>query len=243
MGRLRAVFDDGKRHSEGTVRGMWSSGLVLESAAAPEPGAVIALVLLSGGFDGERIAAKVTSVEKGTVMLDLMDLDTARWSRLQALVDGTPVAFSMPVDRPVKPPPPDCAVFILSGGEDDLGDPTGSVTLDAVPAPAPQSHTKAPPPSPFQIPSPLDFMPAHTPGADRSAPPPPPSAEDEDEDLEGQLLELGRRNTALAEENAQLRADVARLQGQLALKAAVEEELADALARLESIEQSLKRSS
>lgn len=236
MSRLRAVFDDGQRHSDGTVRGMWSSGLVLESSAAPQPGTLVALVVLSGGFDGERLTARVSTVEKGTVMLDLMDLDTARWTRLQALVDGTPPALSLPVDKPAKAPPPDAAVFILSGGEDDLGDPTGSVLLDPVVVAPPVAVAPA---SPFQIPSPLD--PVAPRAAAAPSPPPPPADVEENGDLEAQLLELGRRNTALAEENAQLRAEVARLQSQIALKDAVEEELADALARLESIERSLKR--
>lgn len=65
MNALRAVFDDGNRHAEGKVRGMWSAGLVLESEAAPQQGSVVALVVLSGGFDGERLATKVSSVEKG----------------------------------------------------------------------------------------------------------------------------------------------------------------------------------
>lgn len=222
---LRAVFDDGKRHSEGTVRGMWSSGLVVEGSAAPATGQIVALVVLSGGFDGERLMARVAHVEKGSVMLDLMDLDAARWSRLQALVDGKPPMMALPVDKPVKPPPADAPVFILSGGEDLLGDPTDAMSLPPLDAPvaavrpAPNSSPK----SPFEIPSPLD-------GPTRSG----------EGDIE-QLIELGRRNTLLAEENARLKQEVARLESQLALKAAVEEELTDALARLESIEKSLRR--
>jgi hypothetical protein len=270
VNRLRAVFDDGQRHSEGSVRGMWSSGLVLDSEAAPQPGSMVALVVLSGGFDGERLAAKVSTVEKGTVMLDLMDLDTARWARLQALVDGKPAAMEMPVERPAKSPPPDAAVFILSGGEDELGDPTGAVTFDLDNAPPPPAAAAAAvPASPFEVPSPLDPAPAlarrDTPVA-LDAPPHMPAvpvdsdvedgevddadveaaavedaALEDDEGLEAQLIELGRRNHALQEENTQLKAEVARLQTQVALKEALEEELADAMARLETIEKSLQR--
>lgn len=231
MNSLRAVYDDGKRHSEGRVKGMWSSGLVLETDVALPIGSPVALVVLSGGFDGERLAAQVAGIEKNAMLLDLLGLDTSRWARLQALVDGKPPTSMLPDSPLLSQASPTAPVFIISGGEDDLGDPTGAVALGAAQAPA------TPPPvfvaaSEFQLPTPL--------GGVRAAPRPVPNPVDEDSSsaFEMQLVDLGRAKAALEDENARLRADLQRV---TALKSALEEELKDALERLESIEKSLRR--
>ena len=227
---LRAVFDDGKRHSEGKVKGMWSAGIVLETDVTPPIGSPIALVVLSGGFDGERLAAQVAGIERGTLLLDLLGLDTARWVLLQALVDGKPPAAALPVGPLAKAPPADAPVFIISGGEDDLGDPTGAVPLGSarVPAAVPIAIV----PSEFHIPSPFD-------GA-RAAPRPVKNPVDEDSSsaFEMQLVDLGRAKAVLEEENQRLKAELQRMS---ALKSALHDELKDALDRLDAIERSLKR--
>ncbi len=228
---LRAVYDDGKRHSEGTVKGMWSSGIVLETDVQPSIGSAVALVVLSGGFDGDRLAAQVAGFEKNALLLDLPGLDPVRWQRLQALVDGKPLTTPLPAGAPGKQPPPNAPVFIISGGEDAQGDPTGVFNLtedmakkQAAPEPAP-----APPSSSFQIPSPLDPFPfAPAPAGSPATPPPVVTS---DEGLEQQVIALGRENAALKNE-------VQRLSG---LKAALEEELKDALDKLDGIEKMMKR--
>lgn len=232
MNSLRAVYDDGKRHSEGKVRGMWSSGLVLETDVALPIGTPIALVVLSGGFDGERLAAQVAGVEKNAMLLDLLALDTARWARLQALVDGKPAATTLPTGPLTSQASPSAPVFIISGGEDELGDPTGAVTL----SPAPTRPTPSPvTPGGFELPTPLGGARA----APRLAPSlPNPLDEDSSSAFELQLVELGRAKAALDDENQRLRAELQRVS---ALKSALEEELKDALERLDSIERSLKR--
>lgn len=234
MSSLRAVYDDGKRHSEGKVKGMWSSGLVLETDVALPIGSPVALVVLSGGFDGERLAAQVAGVEKNAMLLDLLSLDTPRWSRLQALVDGKAPANLLPLGPLMSPASPTAPVFMISGGEDELGDPTGAVTLRAEPPQTPPPVFVAP--SEFQLPTPLDGIRA----APRPVPPPLPNPVDEDSSsaFEMQLVELGRSKGVLEEENARLRAELQRV---TALKSALEEELKDALERLESIEKSLRR--
>lgn len=231
MNSLRAVYDDGKRHSEGKVKGMWSSGLVLETDVALPIGSPVALVVLSGGFDGERLAAQVAGIEKNAMLLDLLGLDTSRWARLQALVDGKPPGASLPESPLLSQPSPSAPVFILSGGEDDLGEPTGAFPLAAVQA-AVAAAPVAVPASEFQLPTPLGGM--------RAAPRPVPNPVDEDSSsaFEMQLVELGRAKAALEDENERLRADLQRV---TALKSALEEELKDALERLESIESSLRR--
>lgn len=232
MNSLRAVYDDGKRHSEGKVRGMWSSGLVLETEVALPIGSPVALVVLSGGFDGERLAAQVAGVEKNAMLLDLLALDTARWARLQALVDGKPAAATLPTGPLTSHASPTAPVFIISGGEDELGDPTAPVVLEPAPArPAPVAVAAGG----FELPTPLGGARA----APRPAPPlPNPVDEDSSSAFEMQLVELGRAKGALEEENQRLRAELQRVS---ALKSALEEELKDALERLESIERSLKR--
>jgi len=62
--------------------------------------------------------------------------------------------------------------------------------------------------------------------------------EDSSSAFELQLVELGRAKAALDDENQRLRAELQRVS---ALKSALEEELKDALERLDSIERSLKR--
>ncbi|MCC7073216.1 MAG: hypothetical protein IT383_17985 [Deltaproteobacteria bacterium] len=230
MGSLRAVFDDGKRHSEGRVKGMWSSGLMIETDAALPIGTAVAVVVLSGGFDGERLGAQVAAVEKGSLLLDLVGLDTARWSLLQALVDGKPGSSSLRVGPLLSAPPANVPVFIVSGGDDELGDPTGAHTL---PDPAPR--TPAPievAASEFQLPTPL--------GGARAVPRTSKNPVDEDSSgsFELQLVELGRAKATLEEENQALRAELQRVS---ALKSALADELKDTLERLDAAERVLKR--
>ncbi|OGQ20077.1 MAG: hypothetical protein A2138_24405 [Deltaproteobacteria bacterium RBG_16_71_12] len=227
---MRAVYDDGKRHCDGKVKGLWSSGLVLETEVALPIGSPVALVVLSGGFDGERLGAQVAGVEKGRLLLDLLGLDTARWTLLQALVDGKPPAAALPVGPLTSVPPANVPVFILSGGEDDLGDPTGAVKVAPAPLRAPAPVAVAA--SEFQLPTPL--------GGARAAPRPPKNPVDEDSSsaFELQLVELGRAKAALEDENERLRAELQRVS---ALKSALEDELKEALERLDAVERSLKR--
>ncbi|MBI1947928.1 MAG: hypothetical protein HYS27_19715 [Deltaproteobacteria bacterium] len=230
MASLRAVYDDGKRHSDGKVVGLWSSGLVVETEVVLPIGSPVALVVLSGGFDGERLGAQVAGVEKGRLLLDLLGLDTARWSLLQALIDGKPRADALPVGPLSSSPPANAPAFIVSGGEDELGDPTDAVPLAPAPrrAPAPV----AVPHSEFQLPTPLGGARA------TSRPPTNPVDEDSSSAFELQLMDLGRAKAALEEENQKLRADLQRV---TALKSALEDELKEALERLDAIERSLKR--
>ena len=229
MNSLRAVFDDGKRHSEGKVKGMWSSGLVLETDVALPIGSPVALVVLSGGFDGERLAAQVAGIEKNAMLLDLLSLDTGRWARLQALVDGKPPRVALSVGPLLTQASPTAPVFIISGGEDDLGDPTDAVALRAPPVVPPPVLVGA---SEFHLPTPL--------GGARAAPREAHNPLDEDSSsaFEMQLVDLGRAKAALEDENARLKAE---LQRALALKSALEDELKDALERLDAVERSLKR--
>jgi hypothetical protein len=234
-GQLRAVYDDGKRHSEGTVKGMWSSGIVLETDIHPSIGSPVALVVLSGGFDGDRLTAQVAGFEgKNALLLDLPGLDPVRWARLQALVDGKPLTQAPPLPASAaKPPPSSAPVFIISGGEDLQGEPTGvfNLTQDmqkkaaaaAQPAPVPSS-------SPFQVPSPLDPFPfgAAAPAAVARQAKPVSDAE----------LSAQKKLTLLTDENNKLRAEVTRLGG---LNAALQEELKEALAKLDAIERMMKR--
>ncbi len=229
MGQLRAVFDDGQRHSEGRVRGMWSSGLMLETDVVLPIGTAVAVVVLSGGFDGERLGAQVAGVEKGALLLDLVGLDTARWSMLQALVDGKPRTSSLPVGPLGSAPPAHVPVFIISGGDDELGEPTGSFPLPpAARAPAPVVVAS----SEFQLPTPLGGARATA----RSSK--GPVDDDSSGSFELQLVELGRAKATLEEENQRLRAELQRV---TALKSALEEELRDTLERLEAAERALKR--
>lgn len=220
MSTLRAVFDDGQKHSEGKVRGMWSSGIILETDVRMGIGTPLALIVLSGGFDGARLAAEVAGIEKDALLLLLPDLDIARWTRLRALIEGKPLAGTMPSTPLLRTPPPNAPVFIISGGsEDDLGDPTDMILLGA-----PEQKKPAVPASVgFEVPSPTDPF-------ARAAP--------KVLALEQEVLALGARNTALAGDNAKLKAEVQRL---TALKAAVEEELADAQGKLDDIEKTLRR--
>lgn len=251
---LRAIYNDGKKQSVGSVRGMWSSGVVVETDVRAGIGSPFALVILSGGFDGARITAEVAGVDKSGLMLHLPGLDGARFSRLRALVEGKPVTGPMPSTPALKQPPPNVPAFIISGGDDDdaLADPTGLVVLgpedrkDAKVAKA--SATKGKVPAPL-APAPLSFP-----------PPPPPLDSDPTDgpfeipghtdpfararvttteaDLEGQVLELGRANAELSSDNAKLRAEVARV---TALKSAIEDELTEAQGKLDDIEKTLKR--
>ena len=41
----------------------------------------VAADYLSGGFDGDRIAAQVAGFEKNSLLLDLPGLDPVRWAR------------------------------------------------------------------------------------------------------------------------------------------------------------------
>lgn len=229
MASLRAVFDDGKRHSEGRVKGMWSSGLMVETDVALPIGAPVAVVVLSGGFDGERLGAQVAGIEKGALLLDLVGLDTARWSLLQALVDGKP-RTSLPMGPLLSAPPASAPVFIISGGDDDLGDPTGAHLLAPEPPRAPAPVVVAA--SEFHLPTPLD-------GARATVrPPTTPVDDDSSGSFELQLVELGRAKAALEDENERLRAELQRVS---ALKSALEEELKDTLERLEAAEDARKR--
>jgi hypothetical protein len=241
---LRAVYDDGKRHSEGTVRGMWSSGIVLETEIHPSIGSPVALVVLSGGFDGDRLAAQVAGFEKNALLLDLPGLDPVRWQRLQALVDGKlPTTPFTPAPNN-RPPPPNAPVFIISGGEDAQGEPTGvfNLTEEMQKAVSGEGPPIAPPvAAPVKAPvvpaalDPFDYNVPATAAARKAAPPPPPPSEmdrglDEDS-LEVQLVSLGR-------ENALLKNEVQRLGG---LNTALQEELKEALAKLEAIEKMMRR--
>src|SRR3954447_24556438 len=101
---------------------MWSSGIVLETDVHPSIGSAVALVVLSGGFDGDRLSAQVAGFEKNALLLDLPGLDPVRWARLQALVDGNPLTATTPLPAGnAKPPPSNAPVFIISGGEDAQG--------------------------------------------------------------------------------------------------------------------------
>lgn len=232
-GQLRAVYDDGKRHSEGTVKGMWSSGIVLETDVHPSIGSPVALVVLSGGFDGDRLTAQVAGFEgKNALLLDLPGLDPVRWARLQALVDGKPLTQAPPLPASAaKPPPSTAPVFIISGGEDAQGEPTGVFNLtadmqkkaaEALPAPAASS--------PFQVPSPLDPFPFQAQAA--------PAAVARQAPVSDAELSAQKKLTLLTDENHKLRAEVTRLGG---LNAALQEELKDALAKLDAIERMMKR--
>jgi hypothetical protein len=206
---LRAVYDDGKRHSEGRVKGMWSSGIILETDVHPSIGSPVALVVLSGGFDGDRLSAQVAGFEKGNaLLLDLPGLDPVRWARLQALVDGKAPTTPLP-SSPGKQPPPNALQFIISGGEEE-GEPTGvfnvsddgTVKNTSLP-PMPKTNS-LPPPVPLD---PFEFAPA---------------------------LE----SSGLQKDNERLRAELTRVS---ALNGALQDELKDALAKLDAIERSLKR--
>ena len=177
---LRVVYDDGKKHSEGTVRGMWSSGIVLETDVHPSIGTPIALVVLSGGFDGDKLSAQVAGVERNALLLDLPGLDPVRWARLQALVDGKPMTATMPT-MPAKPPPPNAPTFIISGGEEE-GTPTGVFELTE------DMAKKAAPGPAFAVPSPLDPFPFS----------PPPTGG----------VDLASENAQLRAENVKLRSDL-----------------------------------
>jgi hypothetical protein len=230
-GQLRAVYDDGKRHSEGTVKGMWSSGIVLETDVHPSIGSPVALVVLSGGFDGDRLTAQVAGFEgKNALLLDLPGLDPVRWARLQALVDGKPLTQAPPLPASAaKPPPSSAPVFIISGGEDLQGEPTGvfNLTADMQKKAAEAQPVSG---SPFQVPSPLDpfpFQAQATPAAvARQAP------------VSDAELSAQKKVALLSDENSKLRAEVTRLGG---LNAALQEELKDALAKLDAIERMMKR--
>jgi hypothetical protein len=256
---LRAVYNDGKKQSVGSVRGMWSSGVVVETDVRAGIGSPFALVILSGGFDGARIAAEVAGVDKSGLMLHLPGLDGARFSRLRALVEGKPVTGPMPASPAGRQPPPNVPAFIISGGDDDdaLADPTGLVVLGpddrkdvkaaksaAASAKAPAAAAKKP-----SAPAPLSFPPPPLPleGDPTNAGFDIPGHTDPfararvtttEADLEEQVLELGRANAELSADNAKLRAEVARL---TALKSAVEEELGEAQGKLDDIEKTLKR--
>lgn len=250
---LRAVYNDGKKQSVGSVRGMWSSGVVVETDIRAGIGSPFALVILSGGFDGARLSAEVAGVDKNGLMLHLHGLDGARFSRLRALVEGKPVTGPMPTTPMPRQPPPNVPSFILSGGDDDesLADPTGLVVLGPddrkdvkagkssgkkASAPAPLSFP--PPPVPLDTgldadPTDAPFeIPGHTDPFARA------KVTTTEADLEAQVLELGRANATLSQENAKLRAELASL---TALKSAVEEELAEAQGKLDDIEKTLRR--
>ena len=201
MVTLRAVYDDGKQHSEGTVRGMWSSGIVLATDVRIGIGTPLALIVLSGGFDGARLAAEVAGVEKDALLLLLPDLDSARWTRLRALIEGKPLAGTMPSTPLIRTPPPNVAAFIISGGEDDLGDPTGVILLGE----SDQKQPGAPAPIPLLLANPA----------------------------------LQQQVHALAAENAALKAELQRV---MVLKAALEDELKGAQAKLDDIDGVLRRS-
>jgi hypothetical protein len=247
---LRAVYNDGKKQSVGSVRGMWSSGVVVETDVRAGIGSPFALVILSGGFDGARLSAEVAGVDKSGLMLHLPGLDGARFSRLRALVEGKPITAPMPSTPAPRQPPPNVPSFIISGGDDDdaLADPTDLVVLGvedqkdvkaakaaaAKPAmkgkasPAPLAF---PPPIPEEPESPFD-VPGHTAPFARA------KVTTTEADLEAQVLELGRANAELSADNAKLRAEVARV---TALKSAIEEELNEAQGKLDDIEKTLKR--
>jgi hypothetical protein len=240
---LRAVYDDGKNHHEGRVRDLSTSGLFVECEAELKVGTAVAVVILTGGFDGERVYAEVARVDRGKgFALHFAGLDAGRRQRLRALRDGIPAEKAGLLARNVEPlekvPPADAPVILLTGGpEDALGDPTGHFDLPVEGAPPPPPVEVAP--SPFEIPSPLATA---TRGPSAAAGAPPAGAglgapgDLDDESIEAQLVELGRRTNTLTEENARLRQEVERLKSQLALKAAVEEELAEALERIDELE-------
>lgn len=246
---LRAVYNDGKKQSVGSVRGMWSSGVVVETDVRAGIGSPFALVILSGGFDGARISAEVAGVDKTGLMLHLPGLDGARFSRLRALVEGKPMPGPMPSTPAPKQPPPNVPSFILSGGDDDdaLADPTGLVVLgpddrkDAKSAARSASAKVKSAPAPLSFPPTLpaegdtdgEFeIPGHTDPFARA------KVTTSEADLEEQVLELGRSNALLMQENTKLRAEVARI---TALKGAIEEELGEAQGKLDDIEKTLKR--
>src|SRR5687767_10377043 len=147
---------------------MWSSGVVVETDIRAGIGSPFALVILSGGFDGARIAAEVAGVDKNALMLHLPGLDGARFSRLRALVEGKPFTAPMPSTPASRQPPPNVPSFIISGGDDDdaLADPTGLVVLgpadrkDVKAASRSTAATTKPKPAPAPLaPAPLAFPP------------------------------------------------------------------------------------
>jgi hypothetical protein len=243
-GQLRAVYDDGKRHSEGTVKGMWSSGIVLETDIHPSIGSPVALVVLSGGFDGDRLTAQVAGFEgKNALLLDLPGLDPVRWARLQALVDGKPLTQAPPLPASAsKPPPSSAPVFIISGGEDAQGEPTGVFNLTADMQKKAAESQQAAPASPFQVPSPLDPFPFQAQAAPaavaRQAPGSPDSSLRSSSSVSDAELSAQKKVALLSDENSKLRSEVTRLGG---LNAALQEELKDALAKLDAIERMMKR--
>lgn len=265
---LRAIYNDGKKQSVGSVRGMWSSGVVVETDVRAGIGSPFALVILSGGFDGARLSAEVAGVDKSGLMLHLPGLDGARFSRLRALVEGKPLPSTpLPQTQP-KQPPPNVPSFIISGGDDDdeylLADPTGLVVL----GPEDQKGAKPPDPvhelrepktrepspsgknraSPKKAPAPIPMGPVpESPLGDKMSfdipgPVTDPFARAKvtttEAELESQVVELGRKNALLLQENKALHAENANLR---ALKTAVEEELADATAKLDEIEKIVRR--
>jgi hypothetical protein len=235
-GQLRAVYDDGKRHSEGTVKGMWSSGIVLETDIHPSIGSPVALVVLSGGFDGDRLTAQVAGFEgKNALLLDLPGLDPVRWARLQALVDGKPLTQAPPLPASAaKPPPSSAPVFIISGGEDMAGEPTGVFNLTAdMQKKGAVAAAPAPAPSPaFQVPSPLDPFPFQAQAAA------PAAVARQGKPMSDAELSAQKKLTLLTDENNKLRAEVTRLSG---LNTALQDELKEALAKLDAIERMMKR--
>jgi hypothetical protein len=225
---LRAVFDDGRDRTDGVVHSTWSSGIVVRTAARPKLGSSIALVVLSGGFDGARLHAKVTGHDRDGLVLELPGLDTLRFMRLVSLVDGVPLTADLPPGAPPPAPPHDAPKLILSGEDDLEGDPTGTISLtpdmrkarersgEGAPfARAPRSSAKKPgAPARGFAPAPVTV-----PGVSR------------------EMLELTAKNAALLEENTNLRDELTHAK---AMRAAVEDELKDALARLDAIEKVLR---
>lgn len=242
---LRAVYDDGNHHSEGRVRSTWSSGIVVETDARPGIGSPVALVILSGGFDGQRLTARVSAVEKNALVLELPGLDTPRWMRLVALVDGKPLPDTVFSTKAPPAPPPFAPTIILSSNADDLdGDPTGTISLtpEMRKSPSAEARAVAEITSPFErvppkptvasvssVAKPLAPAPVTVPGVKGAL---------STEELEQQLVDLGRKNATLTEENRRLQGELTRIK---AMKGVVDDELADALSRLDAIEKALKR--
>lgn len=226
MAGLRAVYDDGTKHSDGTVRAMWASGIVVATDARPPIGTPVAVIVLCGGFDDARLSAEIAGVENNGLMLRFIDLDSPRWTRLRSIVESKPLATAQALPVPSRAPPPNVPVFIISGGDEhDLGDPTGTFLLTE------QKRRKSAEkqvPAPFQLPGNTDPF---------ARVPPKPSAS-ATADLEAQIAALSSKSVVLTAENQKLKTDVARL---TALKGAVEEELRDAQKRIDDIEAILRR--